>query len=55
MKKIVKEAEKKDKIWEENKHQLDITITLACNSFVDEGIAHKKFSKAKVFRICEIA
>ena len=38
MKKTIKETEQKAKTWEENKHQINATVTLACNTLTDEGI-----------------
>ena len=35
-------------------HRLDEAVTIACNSFNDEGITHEMFAEAKVFRLGEI-
>ena len=55
MKKTVKEAEQKAKTWEENKNRLNKVVTLAWNSFIDEGITHDMFAESKVFHLGEIA
>ena len=40
---------------QEDRHRLDVAVTLACSSFVNEGITAEMFSEAKVFRLGEVA